>query len=245
MSKRYLLERKNGIGEVSIEEAFPFLREMGHVISLVGGGGKTTLLYLLAETYAKNGYHTLLTTTTHIQRPKEDLWVHSEKEVEENWKQGKIAIIGEESGTEKMMSPEEKLFHYSKNQADAVVIEADGAKRMSCKVPNATEPVILLETDIVIGVMGLEVIGKPLNEVCFRLQEAMELLSVPENHRVTEEDAVKILTSHNGTRKGVETRTFYVVLNKCDDENRLQIGKKMLQLLKAQGIDHIVLTKLI
>ena len=30
-------------------EALPFLGETGHVISLVGGGGKTTLLYALAR----------------------------------------------------------------------------------------------------------------------------------------------------------------------------------------------------
>ena len=28
------------------EKIFPFLAEKGHVISLVGGGGKTTLMYL-------------------------------------------------------------------------------------------------------------------------------------------------------------------------------------------------------
>ena len=32
-------------------EALPFLGETGHVISLVGGGGKTTLLYALARHY--------------------------------------------------------------------------------------------------------------------------------------------------------------------------------------------------
>ena len=29
------------------ETQFPFLAEKGHVVSLVGGGGKTTLLYAL------------------------------------------------------------------------------------------------------------------------------------------------------------------------------------------------------
>ena len=30
------------------EQKFPFLREKGHVVSLIGGGGKTTLLYALS-----------------------------------------------------------------------------------------------------------------------------------------------------------------------------------------------------
>ena len=30
------------------EQKFPFLREKGHVVLLIGGGGKTTLLYALS-----------------------------------------------------------------------------------------------------------------------------------------------------------------------------------------------------
>ena len=31
-----------------IENDFPFLTEKGHIVSLVGGGGKTTLMYAMA-----------------------------------------------------------------------------------------------------------------------------------------------------------------------------------------------------
>ena len=47
----------------------PFLGETGHVISLVGGGGKTTLLYALARHYSAQGQRVLVSTTTHIRRP--------------------------------------------------------------------------------------------------------------------------------------------------------------------------------
>mgnify|MGYP002616291796 CR=1 FL=1 len=33
------------------EQKFPFLREKGHVVSLIGGGGKTTLVKLLMRLY--------------------------------------------------------------------------------------------------------------------------------------------------------------------------------------------------
>ena len=50
-------------------KALPFLREKGHVVSLVGGGGKTTLLYGMACLCAAEGQRVLVSTTTHIQRP--------------------------------------------------------------------------------------------------------------------------------------------------------------------------------
>ena len=54
------------------EAQFPFLAEKGHVVSLVGGGGKTTLLYALSEHCARRGWRVLAGTTTHIRQPKQD-----------------------------------------------------------------------------------------------------------------------------------------------------------------------------
>ena len=52
-----------------LETQFPFLAEKGHVISLVGGGGKTTLLYAFARHCAAKGWRVLVSTTTHIRQP--------------------------------------------------------------------------------------------------------------------------------------------------------------------------------
>ena len=48
------------------KQQFPFLVEKGHVVSLVGGGGKTTLLYAMASHCAQKGWRVLVSTTTHI-----------------------------------------------------------------------------------------------------------------------------------------------------------------------------------
>ena len=39
--------------------------------------------------------------------------------------------------------------------SDLVLIEADGSKRLPCKVPADHEPVLLPESDIVVAVLGL------------------------------------------------------------------------------------------
>lgn len=245
MSKVYLKKQDDRIREATFEDAFPFLNEKKHVISLVGGGGKTTLMYLLADCFCKKGYQTLVTTTTHIQKPKADDWIHNEEELKMHWESGKIAVAGEESGPEKIMGiARHELARYMQ-YADAVLVEADGAKRMACKVPNDREPVLLPQSDIVIGVMGLDVAGKTLREACFRLEQAMKLLQVPADHKITEEDMVKILTNSNGTRKSVGLRDYYVVLNKCDDAMRLKSAEKIVMLLEKQGLRHAVATKLL
>ena len=51
------------------EVQFPFLAEKGHVVSLVGGGGKTTLLYALSEHCARRGWRVLALSLIHISEP--------------------------------------------------------------------------------------------------------------------------------------------------------------------------------
>lgn len=72
--------------------------------------------------------------------------------------------------------PPPDLLHRWMPQADAVFLEADGAKRMPCKAPASREPVLLPECDTVLAVAGLLALGRPLREVCFRLDEACALL---------------------------------------------------------------------
>ena len=121
------------------------------------------------------------------------------------------------------------------NLADITLIEADGAKRMPCKVPRDREPVILPECDIVIGVMGLDTLGRPCEEVCFCLDEMERFLGKDRSHIMNIEDMVKILISEKGTKKGVGEREYYIVLNKCDEIPIDTVGDKLLEELEKCG----------
>ena len=116
-----------------IKGEFPFLKEKNHVISLVGAGGKTTLMYALARRFAGNGARTLITTTTHIYRPEGDVWARSPDAIESLWRRGSYAVAGRlarDGQPEKLTGlPEQELNMYI-GMADIVLIEADGAKRM-------------------------------------------------------------------------------------------------------------------
>lgn len=224
-----------------IKGNFPFLKETGHVISLVGGGGKTTLMYAFAEHYAKRGLKTLATTTTHIFRPEETLWAKTAEEAEELWRHGSYAVAGRPAESGKLAALPETELAVFMEKADVVLIEADGAKRLPCKVPASHEPVIPDFCDIVIGVMGMDAAGKPLSEICFRPELAAELLHTEETDVLTPEGMAEILASERGARKLVGGRDYYVVLNKCDDEERICIAEKIRRLLSEKGVEHCVI----
>ena len=228
--------------EASIEETFPFLPERKHVISFVGAGGKTSLIYELAGWCCSRGYRTLVTTTTHMYRPPEELRAYEASDLERLWNQGKIAVLGADSPDGKICMPPQKELEEGIRKSDMVLIEADGAKRLPCKVPKESEPVLLPESDLVIGVMGMNALGKPLQEVCFRADLARELLRADGNHLMTTKDLAEILCSDRGTRKLVGSREYLVVLNQCDTQERMRQGAKLADRLYEKNIQHVILS---
>lgn len=224
-----------------------FLEKNHSVISLVGGGGKTTTMYALAEHYCRMGKRVLVTTTTHIGKP-ENYFAADKEEVIRLWNQGHYAVVGEpEKGTvplNKLKSlPEPELEAYME-LADMVLIEADGAKCLPCKVPNKTEPVIPKACDLVIGVMGMNAWNQPVKTHCFRWEQTDSELTdrFADCDRITTDLMAEILASPNGTRKGADARAYHVILNQCDTPERIQAAEEIREKLCKKGIWHVSLT---
>ena len=224
----------------SAEDYFPFFEDgKQHVISLVGGGGKSTLLMYLAQRFAARGKRTVVMTTTRMLCPS--YVCESIEDCRACWAMGKYAACGERTENGKFREPKKALLEQLLEEADAIIIEADGAHRLACKAPAEHEPVILPQSDIVIGVMGIEVMGGTVGTVCHRPEHVCALLGCGKEHCLTAADMADILVSEKGTRKNVGERDFYLVLNKCDNAMRLNDGQQVLSALKARGHECAVL----
>ena len=215
------------------EAQFPFLAEKGHIVSLVGGGGKTTLLYAFARHCAARGWRVLVSTTTHILRPETN-YAPDEAALLALWGAGTYAVVGAPAEHGKLTSLPAEQLHRWMAQADIVLLEADGAKHLPCKAPAAHEPVLLPESDVVLAVAGLSALGRPLREVCFRLEQVCALLEAPPDTLLTPELLAKLLGSEAGGRKDVGARRFEVVLNQADDASRIAAGEQTLTLLRER-----------
>ncbi len=231
--------------ERALDERFPFLKEKGHVISIVGAGGKTTLMNAMAHVYQSRGQKVLITTTTHIMRPLDCPVGESMEEVSRLLKGHGIVAAGTEAPEGKLQRPEWLDLEICRELAAAVIVEADGAKHFPCKVPLDTEPVIVEECDIVLGVLGMDAVGRPLKDVCFRREQAMRMLGVGESHLMTAEDMAVILTSERGTRKHVEDRDYWVVLNKCSTKLRRQQADQIEAQAERRGLSRERIVRLI
>ena len=199
------------------EKIFPFLAEKGHVISLVGGGGKTTLMYNLAAHCARKGWRVLAATTTYIMQPPGGVWAQTDAELFRLWKCGSYAVAGTAAPGGKLTAPPQAQLERWMTLADIVLIEADGAKP---------------RCDTVLAVAGLSALRHPLREVCFRAELAAELLCVPQDAQLTPELLANLLASEAGGRKAVGDRSFYVVLNQVDTKEQAALARQVADILK-------------
>lgn len=208
-----------------------------HTICLVGGGGKTTVMYELAAAWAACGRKVLVLTSTHILCPADGSFAADAAAVHNLWQQRRYAVIGTlELATGKLTAPPQDLYEALQLQAGVILCEADGSRHHPCKVPAEHEPVLWPDSDIVLAVAGMDALGRPLAQACQRPQLAAELLGCGAEKILDEQMLAALLLSEQGSRKNVGTRTYYIVLNKCDLLKAAQ-QEEMLRLLVRAGID--------
>jgi len=208
-----------------------------HNICLVGGGGKTTVMYELAAAWAACGRKVLVLTSTHILQPADGSFAADAAAVHNLWQQGRYAVIGTpELATGKLTLPPQSVYEALKLQADVILCEADGSRHHPCKVPAEYEPVLLPDSDIVLAVAGMDALGHSLAQACQRSQLAAELLGCSAEKIIDAQMLAALLLSEQGARKNVGARAYYIVLNKCDLLKAAQ-QEEILRLLVGAGMD--------
>lgn len=208
-----------------------------HNICLVGGGGKTTVMYELAAAWAASGRKVLVLTSTHILRPADGSFAADVPAVQNLWQQRRCAVIGTpEPATGKLTAPPQDLYEALQPQADVILCEADGSRHHPCKLPAEHEPVLLPDSDIVLAVAGMDALGRQLAQACQRSQLAAELLGCSAEKIIDAQMLASLLLSGQGARKNVGARAYYIVLNKCDLLKAAQ-QEEMLRLLVSAGMD--------
>ena len=209
------------------------------VLSVVGGGGKTSLIFRIMEELTAVGKKVLITTTTHMayepDRPfAEDGDIISIKHNLEEHGYTIAAALDREKCKISALS-EEKMKEITA-LADVILIEADGAKKCPLKVPASWEPVIWKPTDLVIAVAGMDAAGKPIQEVCHRPENVADFLGKEAEEKLTEEDIVRVVLSTEALKKCVYGREYRVLLNKADIPGKSQVAESIADRLEEQGI---------
>jgi len=219
----------------------------GEVISLVGGGGKTTLMFALARELASGGKSVITTTTTKILEPSpaeaplllleadEEQMVRALLQKVDKYRHITLAREKLSSGKLNGVSPELVAKLAELKRVSYIIVEADGAAHKSLKAPNPTEPVIPYNTSLVIPLVGIDAVGCRLTEEdVFRPEIVSRLLGLPLGEIIPAEAIASLITHPKGIIKGSPPQARIVpFINKVDLDGGLSKGRDLANKILA------------
>jgi probable selenium-dependent hydroxylase accessory protein YqeC len=231
------------------------------VISLVGAGGKTTLMFRLAQELVLGGKQVVTTTTTRILEPSAEespyLFVDSESEKIRRFLRKHlssyrhITVAQERLGAGKLKGISSGFVQELSRleEIDYLIVEADGAAGHPVKAPREGEPVIPSNTTLTVALAGIDGLGLELREEnVFRSERVSQLTGLSQGSRMTEEAMAILITHADGIFKGAPDLSRVVVfLNKVDSLNGLEKGERIAGKILDQGhrrIERIILGQL-
>ncbi len=142
-----------------------------HIIALIGAGGKTTAMKVLAAQNREKA--TLVTTTTHIF-PLEGctLTDPAPEALERALSSPGVVWAGASSKEGKLGMLPPQVLAAGLDRAELVLYEADGARYHPLKLHRQGEPVLLPETTHCLVLAGLSALGRPIAEAVHRYEQA-------------------------------------------------------------------------
>jgi probable selenium-dependent hydroxylase accessory protein YqeC len=201
------------------------------VVAFAGAGGKTTLLFRLAGEAHAAGRRVLVTTTTHMGVPAgEGAVVHDEHAAAAALERtGRVTLLGRPLRADKVAGIAPERVDALRGFADLVLVEADGARRRSFKIPAEHEPVVPSSTSLLVVVAGLDVLGKPLGEEhVHRWERVAEAAAQAVGSPVTEDTLVRALCARSGYLSRVPPGARSAVfLNKAEDAAVLAAAERI------------------
>lgn len=215
------------------------------VISFIGGGGKTSLMFKLAHELSGQGKRVLTTTTTKIFPPTPEqssmtLTLEGEPQLPallstafEN--RNHITLgqriddsIGKLIGIEPTMVDE----IWNHGTVDFILIEADGSQQKPIKASADHEPVIPQSGTHLIHVTGLDAVEMPLDEDHVHRPELLSRRLNLETGDSLTPDRIALNIHHELDKSKGNALYTFAILNKADTTDLIQKGKSLAGHLK-------------
>jgi len=210
----------------------------GDVVSIVGSGGKTSLLWRLAEENRERGV--LVSTTTKMRMPEVGAF---DWDVSGDGTSGRpvaaptgVSLFYGAVEDEKITTPEiGRLFEFSA-VARLTLLECDGAKERPLKGWAEHEPVVPGFTSVTIGVLPLWVIGRIVcEEIVHRMPTFYRIAGALPGEIVTARHLARVINHPDGLFAKARGRQL-LFLNYLENQKSEAFRRDFLTLLELLEI---------
>lgn len=217
------------------------------IITIVGAGGKTSLMFSASSLLRKN-YKVLVTTTTNIYVPDANTLkdhgfclIHNKEYLEDiiNSEKNGVYIVGSEIINN---SKKPKLKGLSFEQLDKiapffdiVIIEGDGSKEKPLKGWRDDEPVVYNKTTKIIGVVDIKSLGLNINDDnIHRLDKFLNIINDNSSLTVNLNHLKDIILNKKGLFK-VSKGKRILFINKVESINDKKNATLLINKLKKEN----------
>ena len=220
------------------------------LLSIVGGGGKSSLMFALGNLLPGR---VLLTTTTRIFSAQMDIAERVFTLDDPKWREeiasiaGPSLLVGHVEGEKAVGVPPELPGELLKNgQTDWIVLEADGSRMRPTKAPAEHEPVIPHDSSQVVITVGIDALSGPIRQQTHRPERVSAVTGLSEDATLTPGSLARLMTSAQGGLKGIpEQATVSLLINKVESDVTQQYAEEIALLaLKHSRIRRVIAGKM-
>jgi len=210
------------------------LASSGELVAIVGGGGKSSLMFALAEQLPGRG---VMTTTTRIFSQQMSGAAEVCTLADADWRarldgfESGLLVVGRVEGERAVgVPPELPAEMLAHSRVDWVAVEADGSRMLPVKAPAPHEPVIPVETTLLVPVVGIDALSKPIAEIAHRPERVSAIAGLPVEDSLTPAALARLMTSPEGGLKGAASagRTA-VLINKVESASEFAIAREVAE----------------
>ena len=202
-----------------------------HVVSVVGSGGKTSLLAALARELPGT---VALATTTHIW-PSAGMPVVTggTGQVDAALGECRVVCVGTPAEDGKLTGTPEDAERLAV-LADHVLVEADGSRQLPLKAHASWEPVVPACSDACVLVVGASGLGQPIEKVVHRAGLFCSRAGCWEDDLASPARVAQVIASEKADGLLLFDR---LLVNQVRDDRSRQAGLALVRELRARGID--------
>jgi len=214
----------------------------GDIVSIIGSGGKTTLLRSLTKRMSERLKVAALTTTKIFYPRPEDytkVFIGTYK-LPIRIKRPGVYYFASEYTNGKLSGLSGDIFLSVKRIADIMIIEADGSAGKLLKGWAGHEPVIVRETTVTIGIIPITAIGQRINdETIHRLPLFLKLTDGKKGDVINRQHLIDIINHRDGLFRNAKGR-LVLYISQADREADRIMAEDMIPEIR-EDINKIVI----